>query len=77
MKIKLKYLVFIAYVALIISLFAVSLTMARYVSDVNTGGDFEIGEKLENIPNDRYDIKIENKIKVLVPKKNTNKLFLK
>lgn len=46
MKAKLKYLVFIAYVALVASLFAVSLTMARYVSDVNTGGDFEIGEKL-------------------------------
>ena len=46
MKAKLKYLVFIAYVALVASLFAVSLTMARYVSDVNTEGNFEIGDKL-------------------------------
>ena len=35
------------------------------------------GEKLESTPNNKYDIKIENKIQVLVPKKNINKLFIK
>ena len=46
MKIKLKYLVFIAYVALVASLFVVSLTMARYVSNIGTEGSFEIGDQL-------------------------------
>ena len=35
------------------------------------------GEKLETDPQDKYDIKVANKVKVLVPKKNTNKLFNK
>lgn len=35
------------------------------------------GEKLENTPNNKYDIKIANKIKILIPKKNIAKLFNK
>lgn len=46
MKIKLKYLVFITYVFFVVSLFVVSLTMARYVSDFGTEGSFEVGDKL-------------------------------
>lgn len=46
MKIKLKYLVFIAYVALVASLFVVTLTMARYVSNIGTEGSFEVGDQL-------------------------------
>jgi YegS/Rv2252/BmrU family lipid kinase len=35
------------------------------------------GEKLEQSPNDKYKIEIAKKVKVLIPKKNTNKLFNK
>lgn len=33
------------------------------------------GEKLEQSPNDTYDIKIKNHINILIPKKNVHKLF--
>ena len=35
------------------------------------------GEKLTKNPDDKYDITLENNIKVLIPKKNINKLFEK
>lgn len=35
------------------------------------------GEKLETTPENQYDIKIANKVKVLTPKKNISKLFTK
>lgn len=35
------------------------------------------GEKLTKSTNDKYEIKLENHIKVLIPKKNINKLFEK
>ena len=35
------------------------------------------GEKLEKNPNDQYNINITNNIKILIPKKNVKKLFVK
>lgn len=46
MKIKLRYLVFITYVFFVFSLFVVSLTMGRYVSNLGTEGSFEVGDQL-------------------------------
>ena len=33
------------------------------------------GEKLKKSPDNIYNIKIENKVKILIPKKNIKKLF--
>lgn len=35
------------------------------------------GEKLEQSPNNKYDISLSNGVKILIPNKNINKLFLK
>lgn len=35
------------------------------------------GEKLESAPKEKYNIKIVNEVKILIPKKNINKLFNK
>ena len=45
-KIKLRYLVFIAYALVILSMFAFSATLSRYVSESNVNAGFEVGDKL-------------------------------
>ena len=47
------------------------------INNTTTGTWCIDGEKLEQNPNHKYTITMENKVKVLIPKKNIKKLFLK
>lgn len=45
-KIKIRYLVFVLYMALIVSLFVITGSLSRYISGSNPQADFEVGDQI-------------------------------